>query len=187
MKRNIYIDSAMTTLRIVIAAICIAGAAILLGSCTRKVYIPTETVRTEYRQADTTQMYERIVALLQSRTDRTDRTDSLIDHRQQTVVLNTAGDTIRLTQTRYIRTASTREHELQKEVERLDSLNREMHTQMAIMQTDSIATPYPIERPLTKWQQVRLIIGDITLCTLAVAICITAALLIAKHKKQQWK
>lgn len=31
-------------------------------------------------------------------------------------VLNTAGDTVRLTETRYIYTASTREHELEKEV-----------------------------------------------------------------------
>lgn len=184
MNRNIYIDSAMTTLKIVIAAICIAGAAILLGSCTRKVYVPTETVRTEYREADTTKMYERIVALLQSRHDSDTRTDSLIDRERQTVVLNTAGDTIRLTETRYIRTASTREHELEKEVERLDSLNREMRMQMATVKTDSIAVPYPIERPLTAWQQTRMAIGDITLCTLAVALCIAVAWLITKYKKQ---
>lgn len=49
MKRNIYTDALIRTLLIFVASLLIGAVITALCSCTRKVYVPTETVRTEYR------------------------------------------------------------------------------------------------------------------------------------------
>lgn len=49
MKRNIYTDALIRTLLIFVASLLVGGIITALCSCTRKVYVPTETVRTEYR------------------------------------------------------------------------------------------------------------------------------------------
>lgn len=49
MRRNIYTDALIRTLLIFVASLLVGGIITALCSCTRKVYVPTETVRTEYR------------------------------------------------------------------------------------------------------------------------------------------
>lgn len=49
MKRNIYTDALIRTLLIFALSLLIGAVITALCSCTRKVYVPTETVRTEYR------------------------------------------------------------------------------------------------------------------------------------------
>lgn len=49
-RRNIYVWALAETLLIFALSLAVGAAITLLfGSCTRKVYVPTETVRTEYR------------------------------------------------------------------------------------------------------------------------------------------
>lgn len=69
--------------------------ALCLCSCTRTIFEPVETVRTEYVEADTTGLYERLRDYFESMYHRETSTDSVIDRSKETVVLKENGDTVR--------------------------------------------------------------------------------------------
>ena len=113
--------------------------------CCRSVrYIPVETVRTEY----------------QNHTDTVRMSDSVVIERETIVrqadsaLINRLG-------------LSLKEGEkailvLQKQLER--NMNRHYeHTTDTVMKTDSIQVPYPVERRLSKWEQVKMDIGGIAM------------------------
>lgn len=122
--------------------IMLAGA---LCGCTRTVYVPTESVRTEYRDRDV----ERVV------------TDTVRDER----FVYVKGDTV------------------------LDIRDRWHHSTEYVRDTcyveltDTIREPYPVERPLTRWQQVKMDLGGIALGALAAALCLAAVWLIRKFRR----
>lgn len=82
MKRNIYTDALIRTLLIFVLSLLIGAVITALCSCTRKVYVPTETVRTEYK--------DRVVENL--------RVDTAVMRDSVAVYVN--GDTVRITKYR---------------------------------------------------------------------------------------
>lgn len=82
-KRDIYVWALAETLLIFVLSLAVGAAITLLfGSCTRKVYVPTETVRTEYK--------DRVVENL--------RVDTVAMRDSVAVYVN--GDTVRITKYR---------------------------------------------------------------------------------------
>lgn len=82
-KRDIYVWALAETLLIFVLSLLIGALITLLfGSCTRKVYVPTETVRTEYK--------DRVVENL--------RVDTVAMRDSVAVYVN--GDTVRITKYR---------------------------------------------------------------------------------------
>ena len=82
-RRDIYVWALAETLLIFVLSLLIGAVITLLfGSCTRKVYVPTETVRTEYK--------DRVVEA--ARVDTTIMRDS--------VAVYVNGDTVRITKYR---------------------------------------------------------------------------------------
>lgn len=162
--------------------------ATLTSGCGQKIVpMPVETVHTEYVQTDTAALMQRFTMLLQSGFERITHRDSVSERIKETVVLTANGDTARHDTDRSIYHGCDTQTQQNLLIARFDSLESVLRTLKATQTADSIPVPYPVERQPTQWEQIRMTAGDITLCTLAVAICITAALLIAKHKKQQWK
>lgn len=96
-----------------------------LCGCTRTVYTPVESVRTEYRDRD----IERVV------------TDTVRDERFVFV----RGDTVIDWRDRWHHSTEY------------------IHDTCYIERTDTIREPYPIERPLTRWQQAKMDLGGIAL------------------------
>lgn len=55
----------------------------------------------------------------------------------------------------------------------------------SIIKVDSIAVPYPVEKKLTKWQQIKLDCGEIFIISLIVIIIISIALFYLRRIRQR--
>lgn len=66
---------------------------------------------------------------------------------------------------------------LRQELQKATSKQQEAHTD-TIIKTDSIRVPYPVEKSLSRWQQIKLDIGEYVLVLLA----LLAALVLIKRK-----
>lgn len=66
---------------------------------------------------------------------------------------------------------------LRQELQKATSKQQEAHTD-TIIKKDSIRVPYPVEKSLSRWQQIKLDIGEYVLVLLA----LLAALVIIKRK-----
>ena len=152
-------------------------------SCTRTVYEPVETVRTEYVEADTTGLFERLRNYFESIYRRETSTDSVIDRSKETVVLKENGDTARHDKERIVFVSSQREKELEHMVAQQDSIIDALRLQLLSVKSDSIPVPYPVEKKLTRWEQTRMDFGGFALGGIAVALCVAVAWLIKKFKK----
>ena len=158
---------------------------VLLGGCTRKVYVPVEHTRIEYRDADTTALMSRWQSLMESmrQTERT--TDSVVDREKESVTLNDRGDTVRLTRDHYIYVSSKSEKELEREVHEKDSIIESLKAQMQSIKTDSIPVPYPVERKLSKWEQTKMDFGGMFLGGLIAVVVSAVIVWIVKRKKRK--
>lgn len=143
---------------------------LLLCSCRTTKYVPVETVRTEYKEADTKEIYERIFRMFESMRENESRSDSLIDREKETLVLKENGDTASRELVRIIYRSSIREKELEKTVERKDSLIYELNKQLLSVKSDTVQVPYPVEKQLTKWQRIKIRFGEIGFGLLIVLI-----------------
>ncbi len=133
---------------------------LLLVMCGCKTqYVPVETVRTEYKEADTTAIYNRLLRIFESRKEKESQSDSLIDRMKETVVINEQGDTTRHDMEHIVYKATAREKELEQMLEQADRLLRDMHTQLLSVKSDSVPVPYPVERELTRWEKTKMDFG----------------------------
>ena len=169
--------------RMIFAAALIALTLILCGACSTTRYVPVESVRVEYRETDTTGIYERLRNYFESIYHREVSTDSVIDRSKETVVLKENGDTARHDKERIIYVSSRREKELEHELSQRDSVIDALRLQLASVKSDSIPVPYPVEKKLTQWQQTKMDFGGFALGGVAVALCIAVVWLIRKFRR----
>lgn len=167
----------------VIAASVVLLLLQLLCGCTTTRYVPVESVRTEYREVDTTAIYNRLLRLFESRRENTSRIDSLIDREKETVVLKENGDTARHDRERVVYVSSKREKELEHRVTEQDSVINALRTQLSSVKVDSIPVPYPVEKPLTRWQQAKMDFGGAAMGGVAFAVCFAVVWLSKKFRK----
>ncbi|MDE6717785.1 MAG: hypothetical protein K2J70_06300 [Muribaculaceae bacterium] len=161
--------------------ICLA----MLSSCkTVPRYVPMETVRTEYREADTSAIFNNLLKIFESRKEKESKSDSLVDREKETVVLNVHGDTVRQIQTKYVYRATQREKELETENKTLRDSLSSLNTRLESIKTDSITSIVPVERELSKWEKVKMDFGGMAIGGLiTVVVLFIIAWLIKKFKK----
>ncbi|MDE5887382.1 MAG: hypothetical protein K2H46_07340 [Muribaculaceae bacterium] len=147
-----------------------------LCGCKTVKYVPVETVRTEYIEADTTAIYNRLLTLFKSKRENSSRIDSLIDREKETVVLNVQGDTVKLTRTHYIYVSSNREKELEIENNTLRDSVSTLNTRLESVKNDSIPVPYPVERELSRWERTKMDFGGIAFGGVGASVVIIALL-----------
>lgn len=61
--------------------------------------------------------------------------------------------------------------------------DRYIHDSIFIEKSDTIREPYPVEKPLTKWQQIKMDFGGIAMGGLLIALCFVVVWLIKMLKK----
>ena len=157
--------------------------AVMVSGCTRTTYVPVERVRTEYVEADTTGLYERMRSFFESQRLKETSSDSIIDRTKETVVLKENGDTARHDKERIVYVASHREKELERKVQQQYSTIKSLRLQLESVKSDSIPVPYPVEKQLTKWQQTKMDFGGMAIGAIAAAVCAAAVWLIIKFRK----
>lgn len=167
----------------ILIAILIGVTILLFSSCTTTKYVPVETVRTEYREADTTAIYNRLLKLFESSREKETRSDSLVDRLKETVILKENGDTARHDRERIVYRATAHEKELERKVLQQDSVINALTLQLSSIKSDSTPMPYPVEKPLTKWQQTKMDLGGIAIGAIVVVLCIAVVWLIRKFRK----
>lgn len=173
----------MRTFATIAITIALLIVSILLSvGCTRKVYIPVETVHTEYRDADTTAIFDRLLKVFESKRERESKSDSLVDRTKETVVLNVQGDTVMLTRTQYVYVSSNREKELEVENKTLRDSVSVLNTRLESIKTDSIQVPYPVERELSRWEQTKMDFGGMAIGGLVIAVCFAVVWLVKRFK-----
>ena len=166
-------------------ALIFMSFALFLIMCGCKTqYVPVETVRTEYREADTTAIYNRLLRIFESRKEKDSRSDSLIDRMKETVVINEQGDTTRHDKERIVYKATAREKELEQMLEQADRLIRDMHTQLLSAKSDSIQVPYPVERELSRWERTKMDFGGIAFGGVGASVLIIALLAWLARKRR---
>lgn len=114
--------------------------------CTTTKYVPVERVRTEYKEADTTAIYNRLMYMFESLSQKESGSDSLIDRTNEKLVLNDKGDTITHEKVRIVYRSTRREKELEEKAIEQDSIIKDLKTRLASAKTDSVPVPYPVEK-----------------------------------------
>lgn len=148
--------------------------AAIAASCTpRTVYMPLQTVRTVDRQADTALIKQYIRQISQTTRQNQSQQHNTTDRQTETITLNQNGDTTRHNITRTVFIETTRITELEHIVARQDSAIESLRQQLTTQRTDSTNTPYPVAKPLSRWQQIKLDIFPYAL-GIIVAILFTA-------------
>lgn len=157
-KRDIYVWALAETLLIIVLSLLIGAVITALCSCTRKVYVPTETVRTEYK--------DRVVENL--------RVDTVAMRDSVAVYVN--GDTVRITK--------YRDRWRTRIIERHDTVNVAKVDSVAV--PVEVPKPYPVERKLTRWERTKMDAGGIAIGILGVAaLCGLAWLAWLVYKKRR--
>ena len=157
-------------------------AAVLCG-CTRTVYEPVETVRTEYLKVDTTGLYERMRSFFESQRLKETSSDSIVDRTKETVVLKENGDTARHDKERIVYIASHREKELEHKVGQQDSVIKALRLQLSSVKSDSVPVPYPVERELSRWERVKVDYGGFALGLVGSVLAVAVAWLAKKFRR----
>lgn len=158
-------------------------ALLFLTGCTSTKYVPVETVRTEYLEADTTEIYNRLLKFFESTHEKEARSDSLVDREKETVILKENGDTARYDRERIIYRTTNLEKELETKIKERDSTINDLRLQLNSIKSDSISVPYPVEKPLTKWQRTKMDFGGMAIGALVVVMCAAVLWLIKKFRK----
>lgn len=156
---------------------------VALSGCTRTTYVPVESMSTEYREADTTGIYERLRNYFEAMYSREVASDSVIDRSKETVVLKENGDTARHDKERIIYASSRREKELEHKLLQRDSIIDALRLQLASVKADSISVPYPVERKLSRWEEAKMDLGGFALGVMAAALCVAVVWLIRKFRR----
>lgn len=158
--------------------------ALCLCSCTRTVFEPVEIVRTEYVEADTTGLYERLRNYFEAIYHRETSTDSVIDCSKETVVLKENGDTARHDKERIVYVSSRREKELEHQLSQRDSIIDALRLQLASVKSDSIPVPYPVEKKLTRWEQTKMDAGGIAIGFMATVMVVAVVWLVRRFRRK---
>ena len=144
---------------------------VTVGLCgCRTQYIPVETVRTEYREADTTAIYNRLLKLFESRKEKESRSDSLVDRTKETVILNEKGDTAKHIRDRYVYISTNREKELETENKTLRDSLYVLNARFESIKTDSIPVIVTVERELSRWEKAKIDFGGIAMGGLVASV-----------------
>lgn len=144
-------------------------AATLLCGCTKTVYVPAQSARTEYVYADTAKFMAIINSLKEEISQKETRKESLIHKEKETVTLNENGDTIFRDRFIYIHLESEERSEYERIIKaQKDSLS-DLRQQLTSIETDTIRVPYPvektveIEKPFPWWSKLLMLVGILAL------------------------
>lgn len=132
---------------------------LLLCGCTSKIYVPQTEVRTEYVHGDTAKFLAIINSLKEQISQKESKKESLIHKEKETVTLNEKGDTILRDRFIYINLQSEEKKEYERTIENLRDSISDLRSQLESVKADSVPVPYPVERPLSKWEQVKMEAG----------------------------
>ena len=119
--------------------------------------------------------------------ERTEKSDSTIIRDSSVIVVNEQGDVIKTER------FNTKEVYRNKEYERIESKYRELELEYKELQVKydalffekqkTIDVPYPVEKPLSRWQNFKLSVGGFAISGIIVLIIVGVGYMVYKIKK----
>ena len=160
--------------------IILLAAWLLLTGCTSTRYVPGVSVRTEYVSENNAEQLDLIKSLIERLHQKERQVDSLIQSRNERLVLNDKGDTLRHDSETIVYRSSYREKELERIIESKTDSIRILLQKLESAKADSIPVPYPVERKLSKWEQTKIDYGGEAIVALAVVVIAAVVWLIRR-------
>lgn len=157
------------------AVLCTAAA------CRPTRYVPVETVRTEWRDRDNSELLNVVKSLTERLHEKEHQVDSLMQSYRERLVLSDKGDTLRHDREKIVYRSTGRERELEHNLSQNDSVIKALRLQLETVKADTIRVPYPVERKLTRWERAKMDLGEMAL-GVVVALC-AAVVWLARRKK----
>ncbi len=151
--------------------LAVVAAAMVLSGCTSTRYVPVESVRTEYVGKDNAELLRLVRSLTEQVTQKDRQIDSLMHSRNERLVLNDRGDTLRHDLETIVYRSSHREKELERLVESQSDSIRELRRQLESVKADTIPVPYPVEKRLTRWERVKVDYGGAAIVAVVAVAC----------------
>ena len=140
---------------------------ISLSGCSKKIYVPVETVRTEYKYLNSKDSIKL--------TEKVNTKDSVIIRDSVVTTLNENGDIIR-----------TEIWRLKEKYSKSASMYEELklkYDSLLSTKTDSVPVQYPVEKQLSKWDQLKVDYGGFAIVAVIVFILVVVGRLVYKLKK----
>lgn len=171
------------TLFAVLCGMCLIILAMIVSGCQSVKYVPvekffTDTIREE--KVDTVYLSSRVVSESESKTVESVK-ESISE--STVIVVNQQGDTLRTDSTKEIVKDHTLKEENKRLLAELDSLREVIKSMSEQTHIEDVDKPYPVEKPLTRWQQVKMDFGGVAMGGSVVAIAFVIIWLIKKFKK----
>lgn len=152
----------------VIILVCLCVVGYFLSSCTTTKYVPVETVKTEYKEVhDTVKIQDSIKNEKQTIIREADSTEIERLNMEYGFKLDKAQRTIIV---------------LRKELEQQNHNLSEVRDSI-VYKEKTVQVPYPVERKLSKWEQVKMDYGGKAMIALAIVLYIVIWLIVSKLRR----
>ena len=154
-----------TMLKYVSLAMIIAFLCVLLFGCSKTVYVPVESIRTEYK--------DRIIKDTTSSKELVNIKDSIIFRDSTVTIVDDKGN--------ILRTEIYKWRDSFFNSNRLLEIWKAKYDSLRYIKQDTIRVPFPVEKQLTKWQQFKMDIGGISIGVICVLLIIVIWLIFKKR------
>ena len=120
-------------------------------------------------------------------TERTEKSDSTIISDSSVIVVNEQGNVIKMEKYHTKEVYRNKEYErIESKYNELESKHKELqkkYDSLFVEKQKTIDVPYPVEKPLSKWQNLKLQVGGFAISAIVVIILIVVGKIIYKLKK----
>lgn len=153
--------------------------------CTKTIYQPVESVRTDSIVTNTTIDNERFQMLMSALERRVNTKDSVIIRDSVVMVINEAGGIVSK-ETFHDRDRNYTKDEAVLQIQaKYDSIINAQREEFNAILEQIQQIPVPVEKPLSKWEQTKMDVGGVSIGILIAIAVIAVIWLIKKIKHQQ--
>lgn len=159
--------------------------AVILCGCTRTIYQPVETVRTDSISTTTEFNEAQFQYLLNALKHQVNTRDSVVIRDSVVMVINEAGGVVSKEVFRDRDRNHSRDEAITQIKAKYDSIFKAQREEFNAVLDQIQQIPMPVEKPLSKWEQLKQEVGGIAIGILVAILSIAAVWLIRKIKHQQ--
>ncbi len=159
--------------------------AVILCGCTRTIYQPVETVRTDSISTTTEFNEAQFQYLLNALKHQVNTRDSVVIRDSVVMVINEAGGVVSKEVFRDRDRNHSRDEAITQIKAKYDSIFKAQREEFNAVLDQIQQIPMPVEKPLSKWEQLKQEVGGIAIGILVAILSIAVVWLIRKIKHQQ--
>lgn len=159
--------------------------AVILCGCTRTIYQPVETVRTDSISTTAEFNEAQFQYLLNALKHQVNTRDSVVIRDSVVMVVNEAGGVVSKEVFRDRDRNHSRDEAITKIRAKYDSIFKAQREEFNAVLDQIQQIPMPVEKPLSKWEQLKQEVGGVAIGILVTILSIAVVWLIRKIKHQQ--